>query len=1194
MGIKRTNKTDNKNLIATPFKLNSGIDLAYKYKLGGACLSIIGMGLFLSDVSPAMADGPIVSISAVTNTTASSVTLNASVDPNGISAPSAFEYGTTTNYGQTAIATPRIVGIGAGPTAILADVSKLLCNTTYHFRASGQYNHTADSTFTTGACVAPGAPTLVVATAGNNRAIVSFSPPASDGGAPISGYTVTANPSAGTTDEDAGSSSTTHTISGLTNGTSYTFTVRANNGSTGVASVVSNSVTPIASSLGVSSARIAAFSLNGSNIPTLATVEVAMTHSGLAASDFTITNNNTPAAVVSVDSAVFANGKYTLTVSGMNVTDSYSLVISATSYDSYTHSSLTYGTLVTADELDIDNEPNIFSSFSRSLAAPGVVSISNSTYAANARISSGTAYDAIDGNNGNPDNGTATRLVGIFGRAPEGAKCVKTLRLDGTMLQVNNDSLIDANPNYMEIVQGGKDAYLASTSSTHYWETLYFLPMYVQIASARQGDNSRIMVDPADRFRIIEWYDSVDGSGHCTGTPSKIQRLTVKVEYSGATLLESSAAKPVITQPQDRTVYIPASADLSATATVSSGTLSYQWYSNTTNSNRGGTIINGATNSTYSAANASAGTVYYYCEVTNTDGGNQTTVVSNVARVTASVEVAPPSAPVNPFNPAGTTTVNEVNVTLPDGGTFTPATSALVTNLANLENKVGVSDNGVVVITTTPREPVRISSSAPDNVLFSFPTTQPVDVQIGGKGINLVTNTDPVTDGSGKAITTVLATKTLSNADGQSVQGVQVVKGQVEVKSSESNQIVGGLTLSKDVTLRNVTATAGVIGSTVGFYKNPTDFSGAVSAESGDAIVYVKLAPTAASDKGGNFSAEAVTQTRTLTLKAGEVARFDKMGELIGVFAGSLSGTLGKTGDALPLPLPTGVLTYPKAIAKLGGNVLDRLGNNLMPAFLAAVTPPSSGTHSNPGNTFALAQDAATGVVKFTAYGRDYFGLPLMPVPVDGSIADGTVAQSDGTVVWTKNGVSVRFAPAIADLTNFVAAAAGVGVNTQVLDDGTIKLGKSGTVFYARPRFASDAWGGSAGFAINPSYATTSYIGVDGKPYDYGSLINRATFTGADGKTQIFDPAVYDASQINTLLQQVGSGWRQIRNDDGSLSISGPNGQSFKLLPDYAVQIDTAGHGSTQLPTVWLDESGRIVVRYNTGFIPMTQHFSLQ
>lgn len=45
------------------------------------------------------------------------------------------------------------------------------------------------------------------------------------------------------------------------------------------------------------------------------------------------------------------------------------------------------------------------------------------------------------------------------------------------------------------------------------------------------------------------------------------------------------------------------------------GTLTYQWYSNTTNSTAGGTLIPGAIMDTYSPPSTSLGTLFYYCEI---------------------------------------------------------------------------------------------------------------------------------------------------------------------------------------------------------------------------------------------------------------------------------------------------------------------------------------------------------------------------------------------------------------------------------------------------------------------------------------------------------------------------------------------------------------------------------------------------
>ncbi|CAN7656010.1 DUF4347 domain-containing protein [Acidovorax sp. LjRoot194] len=99
---------------------------------------------------------------------------------------------------------------------------------------------TVPRTFTVNAIV-PGAPTIGTATAGDTQASVTFSAPASNGGAAITGYTVTSSPT-GITGTGAGSPIT---VTSLTNGVAYTFTVTATNSAgAGPASAASNSVTP--------------------------------------------------------------------------------------------------------------------------------------------------------------------------------------------------------------------------------------------------------------------------------------------------------------------------------------------------------------------------------------------------------------------------------------------------------------------------------------------------------------------------------------------------------------------------------------------------------------------------------------------------------------------------------------------------------------------------------------------------------------------------------------------------------------------------------------------------------------------------------------------------------------------------------------------------------------------------------------
>ncbi len=89
----------------------------------------------------------------------------------------------------------------------------------------------------------PGAPTAVSAAAANASASVSFTAPTVTGSTAITSYTVTSTPGNLT----ASGTGSPILISGLTNGTSYTFTVRATNSAgAGAASTASNAVTPVA------------------------------------------------------------------------------------------------------------------------------------------------------------------------------------------------------------------------------------------------------------------------------------------------------------------------------------------------------------------------------------------------------------------------------------------------------------------------------------------------------------------------------------------------------------------------------------------------------------------------------------------------------------------------------------------------------------------------------------------------------------------------------------------------------------------------------------------------------------------------------------------------------------------------------------------------------------------------------------
>jgi hypothetical protein len=105
-----------------------------------------------------------------------------------------------------------------------------------------------------------------------------------------------------------------------------------------------------------------------------------------------------------------------------------------------------------------------------------------------------------------------------------------------------------------------------------------------------------------------------------------------------------NAATPVITaQPQSASYIIDLVATaLSVTATtIDGGALTYQWYSNTANSNSGGTAIVGETKASYipSTKAADTGTLYYYVVVTNTNNSATGTKTATATSIPAEIIV---------------------------------------------------------------------------------------------------------------------------------------------------------------------------------------------------------------------------------------------------------------------------------------------------------------------------------------------------------------------------------------------------------------------------------------------------------------------------------------------------------------------------------------------------------------------------
>ena len=129
---------------------------------------------------------------------------------------------------------------------------------------------------------------------------------------------------------------------------------------------------------------------------------------------------------------------------------------------------------------------------------------------------------------------------------------------------------------------------------------------------------------------IASVTDDIDGEARSASTPD------IGADEANLPKLE------ITTQPQSASTCInTTTAGLSVVATINStATITYQWYSNTTNSNQGGTSLGASANSaTYVPSVTTAGTFYYYVEVSVPGCGSvkssvATFVVNNPANIT--------------------------------------------------------------------------------------------------------------------------------------------------------------------------------------------------------------------------------------------------------------------------------------------------------------------------------------------------------------------------------------------------------------------------------------------------------------------------------------------------------------------------------------------------------------------------------
>ena len=314
--------------------------------------------------------------------------------------------------------------------------------------------------------------------------------------------------------------------------------------------------------------------------------------------------------------------------------------------------------------------------------------------------------------------------------SPDGSKVYVTNSADGTVSvissstnTVTNTIAVGSNPVGVVVSHDGNNVYVANSNSA---SVSVINTSTNNVTSTITVGNGPMGVSVSPDGSNIYVANNSDGTVNVIKSTTNTVTDTITVGSSpyglGNFISTYSCTAPSFSvQPSSSTQSICQNGTATALSVTASPATAYQWYSNTTASNNGGTEISGETNNSFTPYTYSAGTLYYYCIASN----SYCTKTSNVS---GAIAVLAPNASITPQN-ATICLGNSETLTASGGGTYA------------WSNGLGNSNTVVVTPTTYTNYNVTVTS-------FNGCSTQVMaSINVSNPSVSISATANPICKG---------------------------------------------------------------------------------------------------------------------------------------------------------------------------------------------------------------------------------------------------------------------------------------------------------------------------------------------------------------------------------------------------------------------------------------------------------------